>query len=203
VTTDAPNPFTYGSPDGSRRGRRAARAPLERVAKAKFSVAKLVLIDFAITAYLAFIGWAVFGSESESDAPEPPEAWLILGFTVLVLLGLLIGFGHFVLQYVGLLGVLYARSAGPGWEIGPGWGFVLRHRLRLEAGETLVITVDELDGYSQRLRNYGKYLWTLNASAGRVKFRSPVGLSPTVHEQATAWAEAHAVFAILGGVPQA
>lgn len=210
MNPDAPNPFIYGSPDGSRRGQRGAgsreggpRGPVERVAKADFSLAKTVLIDLAITAYFAFIGWAVFVAASDSDAPSPAEAWAILGFTGLMLLGLVIGFGHYVLQYLGLLGVLYARSSGGGWEMGPRWGFVLRHRARLHRREGLTILVEELAPNRRGGRNYGKYRWTLRGASDEVRFRSPVGLSSTVREQITTWAEAHAVPVTLEADPPA
>ena len=210
MTSDAPNPFIYGSPDGSGRGSRAtgggagaAREPIERVAKADLSVAKLVLIDFAITAYLVFVGWAIFASSSESDAPSPAEAWVVFGFTALMLLGLLIGFGHFVLQYVGLLGVLYARGTGGGWEFGPRWGFILRHRLRVESQERLTVSVAELTPRERGGRNYGKYRWTLRGASDEVRFRSPVGLSTTVRRQVTEWAGTHAVAISLEAEPSA
>jgi hypothetical protein len=200
VSSDAPNPFIFGSPDGSGRGRRGigggageAKGPVERVAKADFSVAKLVLIDLAITAYFGFIAWALFASSSESDAPSPAEAWFVLGFTVLMLLGLLIAFGHFVLQYLGLLGVLYARSAGGGWEFGPRWGFILRHRLRVGPQERVAIAVAELPPRERGGRNYGKFRWTLRGASDEVRFRSPVGLTTTVRDQIAAWAGAHSV----------
>jgi hypothetical protein len=210
VTSDAPNPFVYGSPDGSRRGRRAAGAgasgvkqPLERVAKADVSVVKLFLIDLAITAYAGFIAWAIVASGSGADSTTPAEAWAIVGFTVLALVGMLVGFGHFLLQYVGLLGVLYARGAGGGWEFGPRWGFVLRHRARLDRGDGLTVVVSELPPSRRGGRNYGKYRWTLQSSSDEVSFRSPVGLSETVRKQVTAWAEAHAVSVTLEADPPA
>jgi hypothetical protein len=184
-------------------GARGTKEPIERVAKADFSVEKTVLIGLAITAYVAFIGWAVFFSSSESDAPSPAVAWWILGFTVLMLLCLLIGFGHFVLQYVGLLGVLYARSTGGGWEFGPGWGFILRHRLRVEPHERLTVSVAELTPRERGGRNNGKYRWTLRGASDEVRFRSPVGLPTTVRKQVTEWAGAHAVAISLEAEPSA
>ncbi len=211
MTSDAPNPFVYGSPDGSRRGRRREarlaagppKASIERVAKAHFSPVKFALIDVAITAYFALLVWAIVAPSSTGDARTPVEAWAIVGFTAVALVGVLVGFGHFLLQYVGLLGVLYARSAEGGFEIGPRWGFVLRHRARLDHGEGLTVVVDELAPSRRGGRNYGKYRWTVQSSSDEVVFRSPVGLSPTVREQITAWAEAHAVSVYFGGVPQA
>ncbi len=212
MTSDAPNPFIYGSPDGSWRSRRAARvgargarAPLERVAKADLAPVRLALIDLAITGYFGFLAWAIFASGSGADPTTPAEAWAIVGFTVLVLVGLLVGFGHFLLQYVGLLGVLYARSEGEGggWEMGPRWGFILRHRARLGRGEGLTVAVSELPPSRRGGRNYGKYRWTVQSSSDEVAFRSPVGLSATVRKQITAWAEAHAVSVTLEADPPA
>ncbi len=154
-----------------------ARSGVEMVARAPISFAKIFLIDGAIVAYLGFVTFAIVAGSSQGDAPSPAEAWAIIGFTALVLLGLLVGFGHFLLQYEGLLGALYAREATPGWEFGPRWGFVLRHRLHVDAGETLTIVVDELPPARRGGKNYGKYRWTLSGSSGDLRFRSPVGLS--------------------------
>jgi hypothetical protein len=210
VSSEAPNPFVFGSPDGGRRGRRGApdawagpSGPIERVAKADFSLARFIAIDLAITAYLAFIAWAMLAASSEQDAPPPAEAWAVLGFVVLTLAGLMVGFGHFVLQYVGLLGVLYARGVGQGWEFGPRWGFIFRHRIRLESGEGLTIVVHELAEKERGGRNYGKFRWTLTAAGREVRFRTPVGPTATVRRQITAWAEAHALSMTLEADPPA
>jgi len=184
-------------------GASGAKQPLERVAKADLAPVRLALIDLAITGYFGFLVWAIFASGSGADPTTPAEAWAIAGFTVLVLVGLLVGFGHFLLQYVGLLGVLYARSAGGGWEIGPRWGFVLRHRARLDRGEGLTVVVDELPPSRRGGRNYGKYRWTVRSSSDEVSFRTPVGLSTIVREQITAWAEAHAVSVTFEADPPA
>jgi len=184
----------------ARTGASGTKQPLERMAKADVSVVKLALIDLAITAYVVVIVWAIVAGSSEPNEPTPAEAWAIVGFTALALVGLIVGLGHFLLQYVGLLGVLYARSASNGWEIGPRWGFVLRHRVHLDRGEGLTIVVDELPPNRRGGRNYGKYRWTIQGSSDEVSFRSPVGLSATVHEQITSWAEAHDVPIFFGGV---
>lgn len=162
---------------------------LERVAGAPLSTGRGFAVLAGVGAYVAFNFGIVVAAASDSPDFATTEMWIVIGVLGLEFVVLAAIFGHFVAQWVGALGVLYARESGAGWELGPAWGFVFRRRLAIDPGARVAVSVRKLTARERNGRNYANYRWDLRAGDAALTFRSTVGLSDAIRDDIAQWGQ--------------